>query len=174
MTVPSDAISLLVNHIQYLKKIPGLSGARFIFTPESNLAWEGIWTQTELYRAGLQDICVMVEDDNRAGVKINKEFKKLMAMGLNYKFLEKSVYFYKDFLCIGENNCAEDMKKEIIEQLLNYSRILKQSNDIHKPPVEIYGGKQGHGFDDHAIAIMINLVMKNRFFTNSEKYSKWY
>ena len=95
-------------------------------------------------------------------------------MALVYKLVDRSVFFHKNFLCIGEGNTVEDMKTEIITQLRNYSRILKQSNDIHKPPTETYGGKQGHGYDDHAIAIMLNLVMKNRFFTRKEVYGKWY
>ncbi len=174
MLVPSESISLLINHIQNIRKINGLSSANIIFIPESNLAFEGIWTQQELYRSGLSGICVMCEDDNRAGVRVNKEFKKLMAMALNYKMMEGGVYFHKDFVCIGEDNTVDEMKTEIIEQLLNYSRILKPSNDIHKPQTETYGGKMGHGFDDHAIALMLNLIMKNRFYARKEVYSKWY
>lgn len=151
-----------------------MQSSHIIFVPESNLAFEGIWLQQELHRSGLTDVCVMQEDENRAGVKINKEFKKIMAMSLNYKLLDKSVYFHRDFVCIGESNSPEDMKKEIIDQLRNYSRILVPSNDIHRPPTEKYGGKMGHGFDDHAIAIMLNLVMKNRFFISRERYEKWY
>lgn len=172
--VPSDSISLLINHIQNIRKISGLNSAHIVFIPESNLAFEGIWAQQELYRSGLKDICVMHEDDNRAGVRINKEFKKMMAMALNYKMLDGSVYLHKDFICIGEDNTVEKMQDELIDQLLNYSRILKPSNDIHKPPIESYGGKMGHGFDDHAIALMLNLVMYRRFFGRKEVYSKWY
>ena len=113
----------------------------------------------------------MKEDENRAGVKINNQFKKLMKIGLETKLNEKSVYFYNNFITIGELS-ADEMKEEIIQQLLNYSRILKPSNDPHKAPTEIYGGKSGHGYDDHVIALQLNYVMKNRF-NDTQKYNMW-
>ena len=163
----------MVNHITEIKKISYLETSNIIVVPESNLAFEGIWIAQELYRSGLFDkqLCVMKEDENRAGVKINNQFKKLMKMGLETKLNEKSVYFYNKFSTIGELS-ADEMKEEMIQQLLNYSRILKPSNDIHRPPTEIYSGKSGHGYDDHVIALQLNYVMKNRFH-DSEKYNMW-
>ncbi len=116
----------------------------------------------------------MREDDNRAGVRVNNPFKKILAMNLGDKLRDNLVYFHKNFLCIGDDYTNEDMKGEIIDQLLNFSRIIKPSKDIHRPPTEIYSGKSGHGFDDHVIALMLNLVMMGRFFTRREAYSKWY
>ncbi len=169
-----NSTALLIHHIQAVKKIDGLTSAHIIFIPESNLAFEGIHLEQELYRSNIQGICIMREDDNRAGVRVNREFKKVMALQLRYKLMDKSVYLHQDFVCIGTDNDAESMIKEIIDQLLNYTRIMKPSNDVHKAPTESYGGKMGHGFDDHAIALMLNLVMKNRFFLKEEQYEKWY
>ena len=152
----------------------GLNGARIILVPESNLAFEGIWIQQEVNRSGLEGICVMREDDNRAGVKINKDFKKLMAMALNYKLQERGVCFHTKFVCIGEKNTPESMMAEIVDQLLNYSRIITPSNNKHRSPTETYGGKMGHGYDDHAIAVQLNFVMKNRFYQKEDVYKKWY
>ena len=165
---------MLINHIQAVRRIDGLQSARIIFVPESNLAFEGIWLEQELHRSGLKSVCVMREDENRAGVRINKEYKKMMAMSLNYKLLDRSIYFHRDFACIGDDNSSDEMQREIIDQLRNYSRILVPSRDVHKPPDERYGGKMGHGFDDHAIALMLNLVMSRRFYSTPEKYGTWY
>lgn len=151
-----------------------MEGTRIIFVPESNLAWEGIHVQHALHKANIPDVCSMIEDDNRAGVKINNNSKKLMTLAFNTKLLERSVYFHKDFKCIGEDNTPEDMKQEIIIQLRNFSRILTPSRDIHKPPKETYGGKSGHGYDDHVIAVVLNHVMKNRFFNTPETYGNFY
>ncbi len=89
----------------------------------------------------------MQEDDNRAGVRVDNGFKKGMAMTLNSKLLDESIYVHQKFVCISEENDddAPPMLKEIVDQLINYSRILKPSNDIHKAPTERYSGKSGHG-----------------------------
>ena len=173
-TVPWQNTSVLINHIQAVRRIDGLQSAHIVFIPESNLAFEGIWIQQELHRSGLRDVCIMREDENRAGVRVNKEYKKIMAMSLNYKLLDQSIYFHRDFACIGEDNTIDKMQSEIIDQLRNYSRILVPSKDVHKAPDERYGGKTGHGFDDHAIALMLNLLMSRRFFSRTEAYSAWY
>lgn len=64
------------------------------------------------------------------------------------------------------------MKQEIYTQLANYSRILVPSKTLHDPPKEFYGGKNGYGFDDLAIAIQLNVVMRKRFF-ESDDYKKY-
>lgn len=170
--VPQRNVSLLINHIVALRKIQAFQSSRLVFVPESNLAFEGMWLQQELQRTGLGNVCVMMEDENRAGVKINRDFKKVMAMSLNYKLLENSIYFSHNFMCCGEDNSAEEMRHEILLQLRNYCRILTPGRNVHKPPGESYGGKRGHGYDDHAIALMLNLVMSRRFMADS-KYDSW-
>lgn len=170
--MPHKNISLVVNHIVELRKTQAFQSSRIVFVPESNLAFEGIYLQDALRRSGVREVCVMTEDENRAGVKVNREFKKLMAMVLNNKLLDDSVYFYRDFVCCGEDNSSAEMRREIITQLRNYCRILKPQRDVHKPPSESYGGKRGHGYDDHAIGLMLNLVMRNRF-VSEPKYNTW-
>lgn len=170
--MPSDCISLLVNHISEIKKIPELESSNIVIVPESNLAFEGIYVAQELYRSGEdKKLCIMKEDENRAGVKVNNSFKKMMKMGLETKLNEKSVYFYKKFISIGELG-PDQMKEEIVLQLLNYTRTIRLSKDPHRAPTEIYGGKSGHGFDDHVIALQINYIMRNRF-NDSDKYRDW-
>jgi len=169
--VPSDCISLLINHIHEIKKIPELEISSIIVVPESNLAFEGIWIAQELYRSGTENICIMREDENRAGVKINNSFKKLMKMAIEVKLNEKTIFLYNNFISIGELS-PDEMKEELIVQLLNYTRMIKPSKDPHKAPTEIFGGKSGHGFDDLVIALQINYVMRNRF-NDSDKYIKW-
>jgi hypothetical protein len=146
--------------------------ANIIFIPESNLAFEGMHLERTLRKAGIKNACVMKEDDNRAGVKINGPFKKLMAWALNAKLGEKSMYVYEKFLVIAEESNRDKMISEVESQLLNYSRIIKPSNVAHKAPTEIYNGKSGYGYDDLVIALQLNLIMKNRFYTSTD-YAKW-
>ncbi len=165
---------MIIHHIQALRNLDILKGANVILIFESNLAFEGTWGAEAVLRSGIRDVCVMYEDDNRAGVRINKAFKKNMALALNYKLQDGDVAFYDKFVCTSEEYTVDTMKTDIINQLKNYSRILKPSNDIHKEPQEIYGGKEGYGFDDHVIALQINLIMFRRFFEKHAEYERWY
>jgi hypothetical protein len=171
---PQDSISLLIAHMHNIRKIEGFGGAKMVIVPESNLGFEAIWVQHEVNRSGIGDICVMREDDNRAGVRVNNQFKHLMAQSLNAKIREGSIYFHEKFLCIGDSQNPESMRNEIVQQLLGYSRIVKPSNNKYGRPTETYCGKAGGGYDDHAIALQLNLVMHRRFMEKSQVYSQWY
>ncbi len=146
-----------------------------VLVPESNLAFEGLWMQQELYRSRARDICVVEEDDNRAGIRTNLVVKKAMTMALDGVLRENNVYMHRDFVCIGEANSVSDMQAEIVKQLLNYSRNVRPArHNKHAAVTETYGGKSGYGFDDHVIALSMNIIMKGRFFRNVERYGAWH
>jgi hypothetical protein len=163
-----------VQHIQALRSLHGLENAKIVFVPESNLAFEGVWTSFVLQRAMVRNICIMREDKGMTGVRVNREFKKLMAMGLKEKLLSGKVYMHRRFVCTGEDYSPKAMKNEMIDQLLNYSRKVKFANDEDNESTVIYGGKMGYGFDDHVIALQLNLVMKERFFIRRDVYAEYY
>jgi hypothetical protein len=172
--VPSDNIGVLVNHIQAVRKIPGLQSSHVVLVPESNLAFEGMWIEQEVKRTRLDNICTMKEDDNRAGVRTNNAMKKLMAMSLASLLNASRVCFHGEFVSVGDMHTPGAMREAIVEQVASYSRIIRPSTDIHRPPTETYGGKLGHGFDDLAIALMLNPVMERRFWENKTAYGRWH
>ncbi len=172
--MPSDNIGVLVNHIQAVRKIPGLGGSHLVFVPESNLAFEGMWIEDSIKRTRLDNICTMKEDDNRAGVRTNSAMKKLMALSLSSLLNAHRVFFHRDFVSVGDAHTSGSMREAIVEQLASYSRIIRPSTDIHRPSTETYGGKLGHGFDDLAIALMLNPIMERRFWENKAAYGRWH
>lgn len=170
--MPTRSTSILINHLQNLIRIEGFGAAKLVFIPESNLGFEASWLAHEIRRSNLGNVCIMEEDQNRAGIKMNRDIKKHMCAMFQEKANLEDIKFHKDFICIGDNNSPGNMKTEIINQLLNYSRILEYSKNKRVAPKETYGGKRGYGFDDHAIALQINLLMKNVFLTK-DKYKVW-
>lgn len=149
-----------------------------MFVPESNLAYEGIRLSDDIKRSGLKNVCVMKEDDNRAGVRTNNDLKKGMAISFQ-KILNKGmVRFHQHFVCLTENSgvkmTTEEMKDEIINQLIDFKRIIKPSKDPYKPATELFSGKRGCGYDDLTIATILNPVMQRRFFGDDVKYGSWY
>jgi hypothetical protein len=174
---PYDQIEVLVNHILAIRRIPNLSHAIVIFIPESNLAFEGIHQQHELSSARLPNVHTMIEDDNRAGVKTNRDLKKAMVFALDAVLRKDGgrVFFYKNFVTVGEKYTPDTMREEIVQQLLSYMRITKvRQNQPHLLPDETYHGKFGGKSDDISIALQLNLLMKNRFFNKASMYSQWW
>jgi len=161
-----------------IRKIPNLEKCNIIFIPESNLGFEALWVSRELKHSGLNNIYIMNEDDNRAGVRMNAELKSNMAILLNEKLRTRSIKLYNKFITVGDEksntpdkdgrkkDVAQLMIKDLFNQLLNYSRIIKPNKDPHKPPTEFYRGKDGYGYDDHVIALQLIAVMINRFKTS--------
>lgn len=163
---------LLVSHIQKLRQVPGLESAIIVFVPESNLAFEGTHQSNVILNSGLSNVCIMREDDNRAGVRMDNSLKKAMATAFKYKLNKGKVRFLYDFVSLGEKKVYDDVRNEIVEELVYYTRIVKPSKDPFEQPKEIFSGKKGYGTDDLAIAIMLNLIMERRFYA-SDKYKKW-
>lgn len=171
---PISQASLLINHIIALRKVPGLESAVIVFIPESNLGFEAIHQAFKLKNSGLSGICVMNEDDNRAGVKINNDIKRLMVKTLEAKINKKKLRFHANFVVTHSGSSVPDIKRELISQLENYSRIIIPSPNLYEPPKEKYSGKMGYGFDDMAIALQLNCLMKRTFFTKPEVYKSYY
>jgi len=99
-----------------------------------------LWVSRELIQSGLTNVVIMQEDDNRAGIRTDNKLKNLMAIVMNEKLRSRTVFFYKHFVTLAENITPESMKKDILQQLKNYSRIIRPSKDVHKPTVEFYRG----------------------------------
>jgi len=114
----------------------------------------------------------MKEDDNRAGVRINKDFKQVMTYTLNQKFIDNNVFFHESFLTTSDQYTTDEMKKDMLSQFKNFSEITRPNRDPLLPSRVYYSGKRD-GFDDHVIATQINLCMRNRFFMSSNYEEFW-
>ena len=172
---PAAQDQILIQHLLKLRTIPGLEEATIVFVPESNLAFEGTRITAEVQRAGIQNVCVMNEDENRAGVRSTASTKKMMAFVTGRALSDRRVRFHEQFLCVNEATTAGDLKKMIIDELRSYQRVLKQPSDHRFGTVkEAYTGKIGSGCDDHAIAFQINYAMQNVFFSKRDTYKAFY
>lgn len=172
----TECIDLLVRHIRAVSaSFPGADTARKIFVPESNLGYEAQHYALALQRHGFigDGYCVMNEDRERTGVRMNNEFKKNLMYNLKYFLEQHSVSFHQKMLCLSKK--PDDMRHELVNQLLAFARIIVPSKNIYKPPTEIFSGKEGRGSDDHVIALSLNVSMQRVFWgPQAEKYKKWH
>jgi hypothetical protein len=170
------AVELMVNHVMSLRRnIRGANDARIVFVPESNLATEHIWGMREVRNSGLGQFCVMREDRNRVGTRTSKELKQAMAEALNQKIVRRNIFILDGFVCICDGLSTEDMLDKLMDQMKNYSRIVKPPRDQHHGnPVVSYTGKTGYGHDDMVIAIQLLNVMQIAFWTKPENYGEYY
>jgi hypothetical protein len=175
---PGACTSLLINHLMALRRdIPGAEGARIVFIPESNLAWEAIWAVAEIQRSGIGDHWrVMREDDNRAGVKVNNNMKHLMVLNMNMRLTLGRVFRLDPFVSIGDSGRSpEEMCEHLLTQLKDFKRKVKPPRDPHHGKALVsYSGKDGYGFDDLCMAFLLLDVMKNHFYSNTVKYGDFY
>ena len=177
---PDQADGLLVDHIKLLKSLPFLVSALVVFIPESNLAWEGVYRSKHLKKVFGNSLIVMKEDHNSVGVRMNFNLKKAISISLKEKLSKKHIKLYKDIVSLSESQVLPNgatprkIKDQLVDQLLNYCRIIRPSRDPLKPPIELYSGKSGHGFDDMVIATMLNLVMKRIFWEKRSVYERFY
>jgi len=178
--VPHLQHDVLVAHMKKLRTLPGLSNAIFVIIPESNLAFEAIYTEEAVHRAVGStmghSLVFMTEDDNRTGVKTNNFMKMAMARALAFEFEHGQVRFHAHMIsgaASPDNEGVESdrMRTMFVNQLKHYMRIVKPSSDPLREPTVVYSGKM-FGADDLAIAIQILNIMRKRFHT-SEYYSNY-
>jgi len=152
------------------------SSAYSVFIPESNLGYEGTWQAYELDKAGINDLCIMKEDDNKVGVRTNNKLKDMMAIKLKAYLKNRKIYFHKNFVSMGveKGDISDhvDLKKELVNQLLNYMERFIPSTDPYRDPKRILSGKDS-GPDDLVIALQIAVSLQERFFTRSIYKKYW-
>ena len=179
------AATALIIHSGALRRVKGLENAKQIFISESMTGFDAQNIQRELLSKGITNrhICMMEEDKDRTGIKINHTLKAEFGQALRHALDSRTIRFHRDFVCCADSSpedfdsekmTPESMMEEIITQLLNYSLKSIPSKDLNKPPSEFWGGKQGYGFDDHVIALQLNKAMRQRFWSKPEKYKTWY
>ncbi len=168
--------ALVIQHIMALRRlIKGASDARVVFVPESNLATEHMWATREMRHSGLGQFCVMREDNNNVGTRTTKELKHTMALLLNTKIVRRNIFVLNGFVSVVDGSSTEDMLNKLLDQMKNYSRIVKPPRDKHHGSAIVsYTGKSGHGHDDLVIAIQLLNAMHGPFWSKIAEYGQYH
>lgn len=154
---------LVVRHINALRKLPGLSGAKVIFVPESNSGFESQTYALGIIEHKVPHVYLMDEDTKHVGIRSTNSSKKRMAILLGHALRAHMVRFHPLLVVTTEQNTADDMRKLLIQQLGDFKRKVKirrtsADNDGVPEYTEIYSGKHGGHRDDHALGTMINYI----------------
>lgn len=171
---PEEQVERLVNHIAAVRSLRGLSLAKIVFCPESNLAWEGKRIAGDLARKRIPNVFVLKEDKNRVGVRTTDVLKKEMVVSFNRLLIENRVRFHPRMICTSiteqENLTPDKMRDMLIKQLGQYTRELRiNKKDPSKPPTEVFSGKMA-GPDDHCIALQLSYKAVEFWFANINHY----
>jgi len=164
-------VELLNKHIFAIRKIPSLEQCNVIVMIESNFGKEYEWVARDIQNAKIKDVYFMEEDKDRPGIRTDNQLKINMAVLMNEKLRNNELKIFEHFICVGygEKKITTDtMKKDLFDQLRNFSKIVIQSRDIYKEAKVFYSGKDGNGYDDHVIALGLVCTMFNRFRTNAK------
>lgn len=175
---PTECANLLGNHIMALRRnIPGAEVARIVFIPESNLGFEAIWATRHLQLTGMtENLRVIHEDANRLGVRTNRQLKHDMVVSMNLRLSLRRVYRMSNFVSIGDSEHTPDgMGDRLFGQLKDFMCIVKPPRDpYHGTSTVSYSGKDGHGFDDLCMSLLLLDVMRNKFWSDKQKYGDFY
>lgn len=166
---------LLINHIKTVRTIPGLEGAYAVLVVESNLGNEAMHHQAYIRQHRLANVIVMCEDtQNRAGLRTTHDTKRTMTVQLNEALRNNNIHFYKHMVSINGKRDAAAMKREIINQIANFKRVVEPPTKPHQEPKERYTGKSGGGRDDLVMSLMQGIYAKTLFYSRPEKYEKYF
>lgn len=150
----------------------GFQGCKIALIVESNLGNECESQELALRFAKIKDVVVMNEDtsNERLGVRTSALLKRSMALLTGILLMHDKIKFHYDLFSSHKDNKAMDLRKEFLNQLLNYKRIIKPQSTDWDEARETYTGKKG-GKDDICMAFQLGIYMKQVAFAKKDKYS---
>lgn len=167
--------SLLINHIKAVRSIPGLEASYAVLVVEANLGNEAMHHQMYISQHRLANVIIMHEDtQDRAGLRTTHDSKRTMVVQLNEAIRNSNIHFFKRMVSINGKRDAAAMKRELINQIANFKRVVEPPTKPHQEPKERYTGKSGGGRDDLVMSLMQSLYAKALFYSRPEKYQKYF
>lgn len=176
MHAPTLHYDTVTNHIKAVRSLPGLAGAKVIFIPESNTAFESQHYCKSIIDHQIPNVYLMDEDKKHVGLRTDNNAKKQMAVLFHHALRARIVRFHPLMVTTDNTQTSGDMKKMLIDQLANYKRKIKVrkvsgEDDGELRYTEIYSGKFGGRKDDQAVGAQINYL---GYVIYTQKYEEMY
>jgi hypothetical protein len=120
-------------------------------------------------------VFVFEDKNNGVGIRTSHELKKQMSIAFSIVLSESRFKFHSTLQTITDKMTPQLMKEELVKQMKDFSiKLQRPANNKFAPPIELYTGKSGYGYDDLMMTVLINHIMYLRFMTNSHVYGKYY
>ncbi len=173
---PLAEYTVVRQHIETLRQIPGLESSTFWVIPESNLS--GHASLHVVVCSDMPNVRFMCEDTKKdahgnkmAGFRTTENNKRMMATKLHASLDNDRLYLYDKFVSVGGRS-RQDVRAAMFSQLRMFSRVVLPPLDpIKNMPKERITGKLRAGLkDDIMMSMLICNAMMSKFFADVAVY----
>jgi len=165
------------------ERIPGMSGKKIVFVPESNSAFESQNYALGVIEARIPHVYLMDEDTKHVGLRSTNATKKRMATLFAHALRAHAVKFHP----LLQTQTKKAGSDEICTPAEMQATLVKQAGDFKRKRIkkrkreegdtneytEVYSGKHGGRMDDLIMAAMIcyigHMIYRQKY---TEKYEK--
>ena len=167
---PRDYQDRLVSLIHRARQLPGCALARIVLDVENGTGFEAGHIHT-LVQQNFPDVVVMDNCARKPGMKMTEVLKREMAELTRLFVDEGNIGIHRDL--VTTHSDPEAMLTEFRDQLLRYSRIVKENpNGSNRV---LYSGKGPNKRLRDDMAIVLQRALYARYaFTREVKYSRFY
>jgi hypothetical protein len=165
--------------IEFLKELPKrikeIANSNYLVLPESNYGRESQWLSIVLrnYFKETKRFYIMRAEKEIDGFRTDENEKFRMVKNIECVLKDKRLKFHRKLYTTFEGGDKKKFVNHIVEEMLNFSEIVKPSKTSTLPPRVFYGGKKGYGTDDTVIAIGIVLNRMNKYYTEKKYGGKF-
>jgi len=172
---PAQYESLLLEHLEQIRKNEFCKGATLVIMPESNLGFESHHIQRCVMRSRhARYSVVMTDKDNQPGLCTTHPIKEAMAIKLNDYLVEDAVFVGEHFVCVNDCISVRQIKRELCDELCEYKEMTELAKTPFQAAKKTYTGKIGGLVDDLAVCLQLNALWHLDFFKAADKYSSFY
>ncbi|MCA1800460.1 MAG: hypothetical protein LC650_04130 [Actinobacteria bacterium] len=195
---PTKHSTLLVRHLKMLEARPEFQRSHLVVCPESNMRFQALNLGREAKNAFPGNGVVVLEERRfDVGVRTDHLSKEAMAEGINDDLRRGALHIWEHFLSARALELAEehntqgrfasssvsesdfrvisldDVRSEFSTEMENFKRKVEPPKDPTREPKVTYSGKEGGGFDDMVMALLVANFSSKLFYDN-EAYEPYH
>lgn len=165
-----DYETVLKDHIERIRKIPGYEGSYLVVDIEAN--GNGEWSHLVSFLSQFPNVIIMSDYKRKEGTNTTNQ-SKLEMMKLTRAILdEDSVGFAKSF--VTSNKSANEVVKLFLKQMRQYERLVIPSKSLKISNAVILSGKGPNKTQKDDLCLTFQRAVRSRkVFLESSKYAKY-
>ena len=129
----------------------------------------------------LEDVCVLMEDNEKPGVRVGTIGKQFMIMSLEEKLNTQCLRFNNYVVTVGKDllgvqSDPEQRKKDLITQLASFMWVESTSTSLQSKVKRTATGKIGGNQDDICMAVLHSRICEKIFNSThgKKRYKEWH
>ena len=124
-------------------------------------------------RCQVGDRCLTMRDAEQPGLRTTHLVKEAMYIKTLDALTDDRIHFWEELVVVNHENTAEDLKRQLKEELQTYSVVVDQPKSLFAQAKKTFTGKIGGFQDDLVVCLQLNILWHSDFFKDRKYAAYW-